>query len=98
MDNELVLIFTFVTIVLAILGFSVNSIVSKALKHKQWMEENRASKRGSVSSERQDALEERVRVLERIVTDKDNDLAGQIEALRDVQEIEQMTAPREKAS
>ncbi|NVE93407.1 hypothetical protein [Altererythrobacter lutimaris] len=98
MDSELVLIFTFVTTVLVILGFTANRIVSKALDHKKWMEENRASKRGSVSSDRQDALEERVRVLERIVTDKDVNLAGQIEALRDMQDIEQLTTGREKTS
>lgn len=35
------------------------------------------------------ALEERVRVLERIVTDKGYDVAAQIEALRDVRRIEE---------
>lgn len=34
-------------------------------------------------------LEQRVRVLERIVTDKGYDVATQIEALRDQQEVEQ---------
>ena len=33
-------------------------------------------------------LEERVRVLERIVTDKGYDVAAQIEALRDVRQVE----------
>ncbi|MBW8755813.1 MAG: hypothetical protein JF595_17030, partial [Sphingomonadales bacterium] len=33
-------------------------------------------------------LEERVRVLERIVTDKGYDVAAQIEALRDVRRVE----------
>jgi hypothetical protein len=34
-------------------------------------------------------LEDRVRVLERIVTDKGYDVASQIEALRDTREVEQ---------
>jgi len=35
-------------------------------------------------------LEERVRVLERIVTDKGYDVAAQIEALRDTQRVEEL--------
>jgi len=38
-------------------------------------------------------LEERVRVLERIVTDKGYDVATQIEALRDVRQVEAVTPP-----
>jgi hypothetical protein len=37
------------------------------------------------------ALEERVRVLERIVTDKGYDVGAQIEALRDVRAVESQT-------
>lgn len=39
-------------------------------------------------------LEERVRVLERIVTDKGYDVAAQIEALRDSQRVEAEDQPR----
>jgi hypothetical protein len=35
-------------------------------------------------------LEERVRILERIVTDKGYDVASQIEALRDTQRVEEL--------
>jgi hypothetical protein len=38
-------------------------------------------------------LEERVRVLERIVTDKGYDVAAQIEALRDTARVEDRSAP-----
>lgn len=38
-------------------------------------------------------LEERVRVLERIVTDKGYDVATQIEALRDTTRVEHRTNP-----
>jgi len=42
-------------------------------------------------------LEERVRVLERIVTDKGYDVASQIEALRDARKVEALLDAREKA-
>ncbi|MCZ8052665.1 MAG: hypothetical protein O9281_12120 [Novosphingobium sp.] len=41
-------------------------------------------------------LEERVRVLERIVTDKGYDVASQIEALRDARKVEALLDKREK--
>ncbi len=41
-------------------------------------------------------LEERVRVLERIVTDKGYDVASQIEALRDSRKVEALLDAREK--
>lgn len=41
-------------------------------------------------------LEERVRVLERIVTDKGYDVATQIEALRDARKVEALIDSREK--
>jgi IS5 family transposase len=41
-------------------------------------------------------LEERVRVLERIVTDKGYDVASQIEALRDARKVEARLDSREK--
>ena len=41
-------------------------------------------------------LEERVRVLERIVTDKGYDVASQIEALRDSRKVEALLDKRQK--
>ena len=41
-------------------------------------------------------LEQRVRVLERIVTDKGYDVASQIEALRDTRKVEALLDHREK--
>lgn len=43
-------------------------------------------------------LEERVRVLERIVTDRGYDVATQIEALRDTARVEQILEDRRAAS
>ena len=42
-------------------------------------------------------LEERVRVLERIATDRGHDVAHQIEALRDSTSIEELTRERSRA-
>lgn len=42
-------------------------------------------------------LEERVRVLERIITDRGYDVASQIEALRDTQRVEELLKDREPA-
>ena len=42
------------------------------------------------------ALEDRVRVLERIVTDKGYDVASQIEALRDARKVEALIDAREQ--
>jgi hypothetical protein len=41
-------------------------------------------------------LEDRVRVLERIVTDKGYDVASQIEALRDARKVEALLDSRER--
>jgi len=43
-------------------------------------------------------LEDRVRVLERIVTDKGYDVATQIEALRDQRRVDELIEGRSKAS
>lgn len=43
-------------------------------------------------------LEDRVRVLERIVTDRGYDVATQIEALRDARKVEALLDKREKES
>ena len=72
-----------------IMGVSI-PITAIKLKHREKIEQMRlaaASNRDSGSTAQQDArieeLEDRVRVLERIVTDGGYDLAHKIEALRD---------------
>jgi hypothetical protein len=73
-----------------IMGVSI-PITAIKLKHREKIEQMRlaaaATNRDSGSDLRQDArieeLEDRVRVLERIVTDGGYDLASKIEALRD---------------
>lgn len=65
-------------------------IIAIWTKHQQKMAELQVDKAARLSAEKAaqyvatvEALEERVRVLERIVTDKGYDVAAQIEALRD---------------
>lgn len=66
------------------------------LKHSSKLEEKRIEATASQSAEKAaqyaaqiQQLEDRVRVLERIVTDRDYDIATQIEALRDTVAVEQ---------
>ena len=98
MDGDLLLIFGFVLTILVLVTFGVNAIVGQNLKHKRWLEEHRANKRGKVSDEKYEALEERVRVLERIATDNNEPLARQIEQLRDLQSSDDALISRENAS
>ena len=65
------------------------------LKHRERIEKMRIESTAQVSAERAaqyvgrvDELEERLRVLERIVTDRGYDVATQIEALRDQRRVE----------
>ncbi len=65
------------------------------LKHRERIEKMRIESTAQVSAERAaqyvgrvDELEERLRVIERIVTDRGYDVATQIEALRDQRRVE----------
>ena len=77
-----------------IMGVSI-PITAIKLRHREKIEQMRlaaASSRDSGQAERQDPrideLEDRVRVLERIVTDGGYDLAHKIEALRDERPVD----------
>jgi hypothetical protein len=77
-----------------IMGVSI-PITAIKLKHREKIEQMRlaaASNRDSGNTVQQDArieeLEDRVRVLERIVTDGGYDLAQKIEALRDERSLD----------
>ena len=81
-------------LMIPIIGVSI-PIVAIWAAHKQKMAkiqseamvEQTAEKAAQYANQVQ-GLEDRVRVLERIVTDKGYDVASQIEALRDVREVE----------
>lgn len=96
MDGDLLLIFGFVLTIVLITAVSINRIVSRVYRHKEWKELQRSDRNSVASDEKYALLEERVRVLERIATDGNPTLAHQIEQLRDLQDADQRMAPREQ--
>lgn len=56
---------------------------------------NSAAEKAAQYATQNSELEERLRVLERIVTDKGYDVASQIEALRDTRKVEALLDSRE---
>ena len=87
MDSDLLIIFPFVLLLLTIVGLSVNGIVSKATAYYLEKEE-RQHRRGQASGDagdlaaRTEMIEDRLRVLERIATDRGQLLSDEIDALR----------------
>lgn len=87
MDSDLLIIFPAIIVMLAIIGLSVNGIISKATAY--YLEKD-ARARGSEASsansrqltDRTEMIEERLAVLERLATDKGTLLSDEIEALR----------------
>lgn len=84
-----------------VMGVSIPLSVIK-FKHREKLEQMRLEASGSNDSTRlaqQDAkielLQDRIEVLERIITDKSYDVAHQIEALRDTVSIESLKRDRE---
>ncbi|PKB13320.1 hypothetical protein B0I00_3358 [Novosphingobium kunmingense] len=74
-------------------------IVAIWTKHKQkiaQMEIQATAEKAAQYAASNSELEQRVRVLERIVTDKGYDVATQIEALRDARHVEALLDSREK--
>ena len=85
MDLDLVIIMPAVIVMLIIVGISVNGIVSKVLEHKRSLRsDDRAlpDARTSELAARTDMIEDRLRVLERIATDRGQLLSDEIEQLR----------------
>jgi len=87
MDSDLLIIFPSVLMILAIIGLTVNGIISKSTAY--YLEKD-ARARGSDASnsnsrqlaERTEIIEERLAVLERLATDRGTLLSDEIEALR----------------
>lgn len=74
-------------------------IVAIWTKHKQKIAEMQVqttAEKAAQYATHNTELEERVRVLERIVTDRGYDVATQIEALRDARKVEALLDSREK--
>lgn len=85
-------------VLIPIIGVCI-PIVAIWTKHKQKIAElqiqSTAEKAAQYASHTTE-LEQRVRVLERIVTDKGYDVASQIEALRDARKVDALIDAREK--
>ena len=84
--DELIIIFSFIIIATLIVFGTVNSMHKRTLKHRQQREaldRQSTNTNSDGSAEKVDRLEQRVRVLERLATDRGQDLALQIEELRD---------------
>jgi hypothetical protein len=82
--EEIIVAMTIVALAM-IIGISLNGIVDKVIRHKQLRFEANAAKPGPEVreiAERQQLIEDRLRVLERIATDRGSLLAEEIEALR----------------
>ena len=92
-----------IPIVGIVMGISIPLTAIK-LKHREKIEQMRLESTAHASAERAaqyvgqiDDLQERVKVLERIVTDRGYDVATQIEALRDARRVEaRLEAPEPK--
>lgn len=89
-------------LLIPILGMSI-PIIAIWTRHRQKIAEMEIHATAELSAEKAaqyashvKELEQRVRVLERIVTDKGYDVASQIEALRDTRKVELMDSSREK--
>ena len=85
MDSDLLIIFPSIIIMLIIIGLSLNGIASKVLKHKRWEREQEILARKPQSDDqldRTEMIEDRLRVLERIATDRGQLLSDEIDQLR----------------
>ena len=91
-------------ILIPILALSI-PIIAIWTRHRQKIAEMQVRATADLSAEKAAQyashtaeLEARVRVLERIVTDKGYDMASQIEALRDARKVEALLDSREPAA
>ena len=88
----------YIALMIPILGLCI-PIIAIWTKHLQKVAEINAqatAEKAAQYATHNTELEERVRVLERIVTDKGYDVASQIEALRDARKVEALLDNREK--
>jgi hypothetical protein len=85
--SDVMIVFASLIVMLIIIAVGVNALVSKAMAHSRWKTERKgnssdASVRIADIAERTDLIEDRLRVLERITTDRGSLLAAEIEGLR----------------
>lgn len=98
--EELIVIFTFILIISSI-ALGVGSYIHKNhIRHEERKAELEREQNGTGSSSANAKiakLEDRVRVLERLATDRKQDLADQIEDLRGLPDLDLTSSQREKA-
>lgn len=86
MDEKVILILAFFVIVIPVVLGVANDMLKRWLRHKERAMELMASQTAEKAAQyasHVERLEQRMRVLERIATDRGADLAAQIEDLRD---------------
>lgn len=84
MGEQIIIAMTIVAMAL-IIGMTLNGIVDKVMQGRRLRHEARAEPQSQdvrIIAERQQMIEDRLRVLERIATDRGSVLADEIEALR----------------
>ncbi|GAA0285521.1 hypothetical protein GCM10009127_29060 [Alteraurantiacibacter aestuarii] len=83
MDINMILAFIFVIILVSIVMTTLGGVIKRHIRYKEReMELRNAPPQSGISAAKAEQLEERIRVLERIATDGNADLARQIEDLR----------------
>ena len=86
MDEIFVLLFFMIVVGIPVIGGIGSKMFTSWLKHKEQMAgalNAQTAERAAQYAAHTERLEQRVRVLERIVTDRGADLSHQIEQLRD---------------
>jgi hypothetical protein len=99
-ENFILLFFVIVVGIPVLLGVG-GDVIKRWIKMKEReleLASARAAERDTQSGALAERLEQRVRVLERIVTDRGYDVATQIEALRDQRRVEELLdAPADRS-
>ena len=80
--------------VLMVFGIPMLAIWTKHRKEVMQLQAHETAEKAAQYAASNKELEDRVRVLERIVTDRGYDVATQIEALRDQQRVEELLEDR----
>lgn len=96
---ELAIIFGFILIIASIalgVGSSIHKRQLQYRERKDAIEREQAGNSTSDASQKIEQLEQRVRVLERLATDRGQDLASQIEELRGLPDLKMSTNKVEK--
>lgn len=86
MMGEMIVISASIVIITLIAGISINGIVDKVMREKRLRHKAQGAAHGEdirQIAERTQMIEDRLRVLERIATDRGSLLADEIEALRE---------------